>query len=334
MWRQIGKLASRILIVVLPVVLVMQLFCFAFPMAYMDVEYAMYKQQKDYISKNHDANRVLILGDSRAKASFVPDVLGDDVYNISLGGISPVESYYMLKEYLENHDAPEYLFLAYAPMHLSCVNEQNDNFILWKRCIYFHTFNQDDFFELARKRNHFENNEIIEREHIYLEYAMHKFYFPNKYGTALKKMFFENRYKANREKYDLMVKQRGYSLFGVDGENGGINGEAKLDDFLYSDMLDYYLNQIFELCRQHEIKVVMEQLPMTETSYIIIKDAFYDHYEEYLNQLARNNPDVLINPYLTMYSNTLFGDADHLNTEGAKMFSESIKERYPQVFLH
>ena len=118
MWRQIGKLISKILAIILPVVLVMQIFCAAFPMSYMDVEYAMYKQQKDYISKNHDTNRVLILGDSRAKASFMPDVLGEDVYNISLGGISPVESYYMLKEYLENHDAPEYLILAYAPMHL------------------------------------------------------------------------------------------------------------------------------------------------------------------------------------------------------------------------
>ena len=86
MWRQIGKLISKILAIILPVVLVMQIFCAAFPMSYMDVEYAMYKQQKDYISKNHDTNRVLILGDSRAKASFMPDVLGEDVYNISLGG--------------------------------------------------------------------------------------------------------------------------------------------------------------------------------------------------------------------------------------------------------
>lgn len=333
MWRQIGKLASRILIVVLPVVLVMQLFCFAFPMAYMDVEYAMYKQQKDYISKNHDDNRVLILGDSRAKASFMPDVLGEDVYNISLGGISPVESYYMLKEYLENHDAPDYLFLAYAPMHLCYADEKNDNFILWKRCIYFHTFNQADFFELAGKRDQFENSAIVDREHIYLEYAMHKLYFPNKYGTALKKMFFENRYQANKEKYDLMVAQRGYSLFGVDGENGGINGEAKLEDFVYSDMIDYYLNQIFALCRENQIQVIMEQLPMTETSYIIIKDDFYQHYSDYLYKLAQDNPDVLINPYIGMYSNTLFGDADHLNTEGATMFSNVIKERYPQIFL-
>ena len=334
MWRQIGKLISKILAIIFPVVLVMQIFCAAFPMAYMDVEYAMYKQQKDYISKNHDTNRVLILGDSRAKASFMPDVLGEDVYNISLGGISPVESYYMLKEYLENHDAPEYLILAYAPMHLCYADENNDNFIFWKRCIYFHTFNQKDFFELAKNRNMFENNAIVDRDNIYLEYAMYKLYFPNKYGAALKKAVFTNRYQANCEKYDQMVAQRGYSLFGVDGENGGINGEAKLDDFVYSDMIDYYLNQIFELCREHQIQVIMEQLPMTETSYIIIKDEFYQHYSDYLYSLAQKNPDVFINPFLEMYSNTLFGDADHLNTEGATMFSNVIKERYPQIFAH
>lgn len=334
MWHQIGRLVSKILVITLPVVLVMQMFCAAFPMAYMDVEYAMYKQQKDYISKNHDNNRVLILGDSRAKASFVPDILGEDVYNLSLGGISPVESYYMLKEYLENHDAPEYLILAYGPLHL-CRSEENDeNFVFWKRCIYFHTFNQKDFFELAKNRNNFENNTIVDREHIYLEYAMYKSYFPNKYGAALKKAFITNRYRVNQEKYDLMVAQRGYSLFGTEGENGGLNGEAKKDDFESSDMIDYYLNAIFDICREYHIQVILEQLPMTETSYNVISDEFFEHYRNYLFDVAQKNPDIWINPNVEMYSNSLFGDIDHLNTEGATMYSNIIKERYPQIFVH
>ena len=54
MWYQIGRLVSKILVIVLPVVFLMQIFCAAIPMAYMDVEYAMYKQQKDYLSNNHD----------------------------------------------------------------------------------------------------------------------------------------------------------------------------------------------------------------------------------------------------------------------------------------
>lgn len=207
MWQQIGKLAKKLVIICLPIVILFQLYCAAFPMLYMDGEYAMYKQQKDYISKNKDYNRVLILGDSRAKASFMPSQLGDSVYNIALGGISPVESYYMLKEYLENHQAPEYLVLAYAPMHLCWASDDNDNFVLWKRCIYFHTFNDKDFFELAKKRNDFENSYLIDRDYIYIDYLMHKLYLPNKYGVALQKAIMGDRFQINRDKYALMEEQ-------------------------------------------------------------------------------------------------------------------------------
>ena len=136
------------------------------------------------------------------------------------------------------------------------------------------------------------------------------------------------------DKYAQMEAQRGYSLFGVDGVNGGINGEAKMDDFTYSDLTDAYLNKIFAYCREQNIKVILEQLPMTETSAHVLTDDFYKHYQEYLNQIAQNNPDVLVNPYIESYSDTLFGDADHLGTEGAAMFSNIIRERYPQIFYN
>lgn len=334
MWQQITKLASKIIIIVLPVVVLMQIFCATLPMVYMDGEYAMYRQQKDYIAKETDYNRVVIFGDSRSKAGFMPDILGNDVYNLSLGGITPVETYYMLQEYVENHGAPEYLILAYAPLHLCRADENNDGCVLWNRCIYFHTFNQADFFELARERRQYDNSYMIDRDHIYLEYAMYQLYFPNKYGTALKNAIFGSRYHANMDKYAQMEAQRGYSLFGVGGVNGGINGEAKMDDFTYSDLTDAYLNKIFAYCREQNIKVVLEQLPMTETSAHVLTDDFYKHYQEYLNQIAQNNPDVLVNPYIESYSDTLFGDADHLSTEGAAMFSNIIRERYPQIFYN
>lgn len=333
MWREIGKLIAKIACIILPVVLIMQIFCALFPMYYMDGEYAMYRQQKDYISSENDYNRILIIGDSRAKASFVPDILGEGVYNLALGGITPIESYYMLEEYLEKHDAPQYLILAYAPMHLCAQDEEHENYVLWNRCIYFHTFDQDDFFTLIKERKQYQNNLIVDRDYIYAEYFMYKYYFPNKYGAALKKALFENRHKLNQDKYDEMITNRGYSLFGTAGVNGGVNGEAHFDDFSACDFTDDYLNRVFDLCRENNIRVILEQLPMTETSYRIINANFFLHYEEYLKNVASNNPDVIINPNVEMYNDTLFGDIDHLNTEGSTMYSNIIKERYAFAFM-
>lgn len=332
MWRRIGKLIFHIAIVVLPVVFAMELFCAAFPELYMDGEYAMYKQQKDYISENTDYNRVLIIGDSRAKACFKPEELGDDVYNISLGGISPVESYYMLREYLEHHDAPDYLFLAYAPVHQCQVAKDSEDYVLWNRCIYFHTFYQQDFFEIKKTAAAFENTEIIDREHFFSEYMMYRLYLPNKYGTALKKSLFENRYRINTEKYVQMEAQRGYSLFGTSGVNGGLNAEAKLSDFAAADLVQYYYEKIFDLCRENDIQAIVEQPPMTETSYYVITQDFRIHYDSYLSELAEKYPEVWINRQSIMLSDSLFGDIDHLNDDGAGVFSDILKKRYPQVF--
>ena len=63
MWQQIWKLVKKFIMTVLPLFLVLPLYCAFFPMWYMDEEYAMYRQQKDYVSKNTDNNRVLIIGD-------------------------------------------------------------------------------------------------------------------------------------------------------------------------------------------------------------------------------------------------------------------------------
>ena len=87
MWRQIGRLFIKFIGIVLPVFAALSLYCALFPMWYMDGEYAMYKQQKDYITGNGEYNRVLIMGDSRTKAGFIPDELSNDCYNLALGGI-------------------------------------------------------------------------------------------------------------------------------------------------------------------------------------------------------------------------------------------------------
>ena len=93
MWRQIGRLFIKFIGIVLPVFAALSLYCALFPMWYMDGEYAMYKQQKDYITGNGEYNRVLIMGDSRTKAGFIPDELSNDCYNLALGGTTPIEGY-------------------------------------------------------------------------------------------------------------------------------------------------------------------------------------------------------------------------------------------------
>lgn len=326
MWVQIRKLIAKLIITVLPVYLCFTVFCTIFPMWYMDEEYAMYRQQKEYVTGNSDDNRVIILGDSRTKAGMVPQVLSEGCYNLALGGTTPIEGYYTLKEYLNNHPAPECVVISYAPMHYMGIDA------LWTRNIYFHVMNDEDAAELFRIVAAGNEKEEILPNHYLLEYAMYRFYLPNKYGTAVKNALFSNRHTANLEKYDQVASARGQNYFGLANGSSDINGEAKEMDFIPSETVTLYLQRIFDLCKEQEIRVIVEQMPMNETSRGILTEDFKEHYRMYIYELASANPTVRISGELYLYSNNYFGDADHLNPEGAYEFSQFMRQRYPDVF--
>lgn len=326
MWRQIWKLVCKFIGIVLPLFIILPLYCALFPMWYMDEEYAMYRQQKDYVVENRDANRVLIIGDSRTKAGMIPDELSADCYNLALGGTTPIEGYYTLKEYLSAHPAPEYVVVAYAPMHYMDVDA------LWTRNIYFHVMNRKDAGELFQTAAGCRDNANILIENYRLEYAMYEFYMPNKYCTALKNAAFIGRHGANEQKYAQVEAERGHNFFGTANGSSDVNGEAKEEDFVPSDVITLYMQKIFDLCKEQGIRVVVEQLPMNETSRAILTEDFKDHYREYMLELSQANPTVQIFGDFYMYPNDYFGDADHLNQTGASEYCRFMRERYPDIF--
>ena len=327
MWKEIRQITFKLIALILPFFVLLPLYCRFLPMYYLDDEYAMYRQQKDYVTGqlNTEDARILILGDSRTKAGFQPGLLWEDTYNIALGGGTPIEGYYSLKEYLQHHKAPEAVVMAYAPMHYMDVDT------LWTRSVYFHTLSEADFRDLTARALAFEDTENILIENYKTEYLMYKYYMPNKYATALKKSAFVGRYEKTKQKYDTMVELAGYSTYGTAEQSGDINGEAKVSDFAASDILTWYLEETFLLCEEHGIQVVLEQTPMNETSYGILTPEFKQHYRSYMQALVQKYPDVEIYPDFYCYPNDCFGDADHLNSHGVKVFDEFLIKKYEKL---
>ena len=115
MWKEIGSIVKKLILLLFPFFLLLPLYCMLFPENYLDGEYAMYRQQQDYVQgKTGTAARVLIVGDSRTKAGMDPALLWEGSYNIALGGTTPIEGYYALKEYIETHadDLPQTVVIA------------------------------------------------------------------------------------------------------------------------------------------------------------------------------------------------------------------------------
>lgn len=328
MWKSIGKITVRLMALLLPFFILLPLYCANFQDYYMDDEYAMYHAQRDYLLDNEDRNQVIILGDSRTKAGFMPEYLSDSTVNLALGGASPIEGYYSLKEYLANHEKPETLLLAYAPMHYMDVDT------LWTRTIYFHNITREDAKDLFETAASFQDTQKILIEDYKLEFLEYQLYMPNKYATALKNAGFFFRHDKTTQKYREMVESKGHSFYGLAEFSDGINGEAKVSDFASSDIITYYLEQIFTLCEKEGIEVIVETAPMNETSYAILTDSFKEHYRAYMAALQNSYPGVEFYGDFYCYTNDNFGDADHLNQKGTKAFCKSIREKYPEVFTN
>lgn len=334
MWKEIKKICLKLLLLILPFFIVLPLYCRFFPFFYLDEEYAMYQQQYDFVNAIDKAKKenaenqepsVLIIGDSRAKAAFNPAYLSDDpnkVYNLALGGTTPIEGYYTLKNYLGNHEKPEQVVLSYAPMHMMDVDT------LWTRCIYFHTFEKEDFEDLTITAKQFQKTEHILIDHYDLEYLMYQLYLPNKYATALRKSGFIGRYQITSQKYDMMVESGGHTFYGTAEYSDGINGEAKVSDFEPSDVIVWYIQRIVNLCNDEGIALIIEQAPVNETSYGIITPDFKEHYRVIMNRLAEKNTSAAIYTDFYCYPNNCFGDADHLNAYGVETFCKQMKEKY------
>ncbi|MBD5465958.1 MAG: hypothetical protein HDR22_09130 [Lachnospiraceae bacterium] len=326
MWKEIGKTAGKLLILLVPFFVLLPLYCRFFPEYYMDDEYAMYRQQKDYVQGSTGNDRIVILGDSRAKAGFVPDLLSGDCYNLSLGGATPIEGYYTLKEYLANHPLPETVVLSYAPMHYMDVDT------LWTRSVYFHTMDTEDFMEIIKTAKEYKDQESILIDNYPMEYVMYQTYMPNKYATALKKAGFLFRYRKTKAKYAQMEESRGQSYYGTAKSSDSFNGEAKVTDFRENDVITHYMEQIFSLCQANKIQVIVKNMPMNEASYSILTEDFKNHYTQYMDTLAEKYETVVFDTKIHSYPNDCFGDADHLNPKGTKKFCQALMEAYPALF--
>ena len=71
------------------------------------------------------------------------------------------------------------------------------------------------------------------------------------------------------------------------------------------------MQRLFDLCKESNIQVVVEQLPMNETSRSILTEDFKEHYRDYMYELAVANPTVRIFGDFYMYPNDYFSQSSY-----------------------
>ncbi len=308
-----------------------------FPAAYMDAEYPSWVYTKAIVSKKQpvltgaadEADMILILGDSRAMADLIPRELGGSAQNLALGGATTIEMYYVLSDYLSNHDAPSTAVILFAPFHYSYM----DNF--WQRTVYFNYLSIPQMLEVFANAKTV-SSETVLQEHYWIDSLSYRFRLPNKYLPALINSRLYGRFDENSASYQNLCAENGHGLFGTADGSSDLNYEVNYTEMKTSGdaaLIALYFDKLLALCAEYNICAIVEQPPMNEASFEKLQESYLNEYSIYIEERQTKYPSFSINSTITCYENVFFGDASHLNEKGALSFTRDIKEKYKNILL-
>lgn len=326
--HSVWKLCFKLILAGIPLYLLM-LYTFLFPMNYMAIEYSMWAEEKDYVNKENGAENLptantLILGDSRAKSGLRPKELSDSVYNMAIGGATPIEMYYALENYLENHPAPENAVIIFAPYHFCDI----DN---WGQTLYYNYLTVPELLDVFKNAASF-NDPVVLADNFLTDSLSYRLRLPNKYLAAEYNAGFVNRKNDNLEKYNSVRRDGGYTVFGTAPGNDAGNYETHHEVFDKSPLVENYYYKLIGLCLENDIHVIIEQSPVNKASMALITEDFWDGYNQFLADIETAYPSIIMEKEVIAYDNRYFGDNNHLNEDGAVIFTREFKEKYKELF--
>lgn len=322
MRKTVVNLIIKLLILGIPLYILM-LYAYLCPMKYMPIEYTMWQEEKDYV-RSGDSVDTVIIGDSRAKSGIVPDILMEDeswgqVYNIAVGGATPIEMYYALREYIAVHGAPERAMVIFAPYHFCDI----DN---WGQTMSFNYLSVPQLLEVYKEAARLGETEKL-GDHFFTDEFSYRLRLPNKYMDSIYNARIFGRDGENRAKYDSVRADGGYTEFGSEHGNDGQSYETHHPVFDSSGLVVEYYFRLMDLCEESGIDTYVIQAPMNETSTELVTDEFLAGYGEMLMRVHDSHPDFTVEMKVPEYENRYFGDNNHLNREGAERFTAEVLRR-------
>jgi len=315
------KLLRNFILVSLPLIALM-LAALILPMGYMSEEYVVWAEEWDYVNLyKHEAScpSTLIIGDSRAKSSIIPAKLSDkgDIYNIAIGGATPIEMYYASKNYIKKHEAPEKVYIIFAPYHLCDI----DN---WDQMLYNNYLSVSEISGVYEKALEYKDPVILKKGWI-TDSLSFRLRLPNKYLAQMYDARFVGFKSRNEEMFDRIRSEYGYCEFGSDPGNDGESYEVHHLDFDSSGIVLYYYEKLIELLVKNNVEVEILQAPLNETSSKEIHEEFVKGYVSYMEELEGKYENITVMKDIPAYDNKYFGDNNHLNRSGAEKYTDWLK---------
>lgn len=305
-------------ILLMIVILIGMEFAASFLLEPISFENTMELEFKALNRQNFNPN-MLLLGDSMVVCGLDPDemetMLGEDVTVLNAATVSQQVwgSYYYLKDLLEQYDV-DYVVLGMG--YWAYIKEE--------KAI------KSEMIVLNRIKN-----PLIQLEYCLniLEPKEYPYIFKSYINRDMITNIPENiRQKLKRDYWvrsENLPFTRGHRLFGDGMEESkiGIEKLSDVEDLAFSLQAQEYLDKIYELCREKEVKLYLLSMPMPSVAVYASPSYtdFHDYVQEYASE--RNIPYWDMNLLKDRYEvipDVLMSDMHHVSSEGCGAVSQKL----------
>ncbi len=276
-----------------------------------------------YTRKNSAENKpqsidVMILGDSRAQAAINPLQFHQaEVFNYALGGATPVVGYYTLKHFLEKNRSPKKILLSYS---VSVLSTSGERIVYRKRMlpyfyisfsehrqVYRYMLNENSLFYDVRSFSYYikQINPFVYMKNISLDKLRH-----NK--------------ATNNSVKDYVGQHRGHLLFGQNLSSAALNFEAKNKKPIEISKVNWiYLEKLVRLANENNTKIYWYSMPFIQASCDVIKSK---NLQQGLTEKLKDYGVITLTTEQCL-PNNYFGDANHVNKQGAFYVTKDVIEK-------
>lgn len=265
----------------------------------------------------------IIIGDSHTRSALIDEELKNTV-NISTSSQHYLFSYYVIKVLLPANPQIRNVVLGYSYHNL---NEYYDLAIVKERywCKFFSILDDEGL------------DKIKSRSFPYFDY-----YLAYRYGVPTH-VNFELLYKVFSNKataYDFPFLGKSYK-----SRKSNLNSSTSYEtikrhfylDNQYQNSADLqldYLNKIIAFCRDLKVNLYLLKTPLHSHYHKNVPDRHREFYTDYTNFLITSHSHVIFLDHSRKdYSDSLYGDIDHLNYSGAEVFTHELADFFEQINL-
>ncbi|WP_405606325.1 hypothetical protein [Polaribacter sp. Asnod1-A03] len=309
-----------------------------FPSRYMDPTFSAVKFIKEVKDENGKGYKNFIIGDSRAEAGIKPNLIESKFLNLSLGGSTSIEGYFILKDMLDKNIKIDTLIVSYGAIHFMA----SEHFFAHSLKLSLLNFNDVNkvFNELNEDRLTFwkpveeqENMSYLENKLAIIKSYLILLKWPLYFQTEITNSKFL-RGNRNDVFYNDIIENKGYHLYGKGKESSELNEEAQKGvlNFVPNKVASNSLIKLLDLAKKNNIYLIYKNAPFNESSYVNITKEFNESYNEYFAALKLRYPNFKFDSDLCFYKDEYFGDKSHLNDRGSSKFSLEINKSLKTIF--